>query len=479
MASDGNPRLLLVYPPILKAERYGSKLGIFGGKQIPLGLFYLAAYVRQNGFAVEALDAESLNLDPEAIVSVLRQGNFNVLGISVTTVSFHRGLALARIVKRSIPETTVIVGGPHVSCMPTQPLQFDAFDYAVPHEGEQTLVDFLRALQNGTDPRSVHGVVFRRDGAIVASPGRDYIRDLDSLPHPAYDMIPDMGAYTPPPFNYTRRPVANVITSRGCPNDCTFCENSTFGRRVRMRSAENIADEIHLLTTRYGIREIAFVDDTFTLSRKRIQRIFQRTRELGLFFPWTCMSRINTVDESLLQYMRDNGCWYIAFGIESGDPAILKRIRKNISLTDVRDRVDSCAALNIKTKGFFMIGHPGESVETIDRTIEFATGLKLDHIVVTINTPMPGSHQYRHAAEFGTLDNTDWSQFNYWQPVFVPHGLSCGLIHAKQKEFLKRFYSHPERLARGLRRSLREPRNTLYQCRNMAVDFWRFVSAES
>jgi radical SAM superfamily enzyme YgiQ (UPF0313 family) len=291
-------------------------------------------------------------------------------------------------------------------------------------------------------------------------------------------MIPDMRVYTPPPFNYTKRPVANVITSRGCPNDCTFCENSTFGRKVRLRSAENIVDEIEMLITRFGIKEIAFVDDTFTLSRRRIQNIFELARKRKLFFHWSCMSRINTVDECLLKYMKDNGCWYIAFGIESGDRDILKEIRKKINLNDARRTIATCNKLNIKTKGFFIIGHPKETIDTINKTIDFATSVDLDHIVVTINTPMPGSHQYRHAAEYGNLENVQWSQYNYWYPVFVPHGLSRSVILAKHREFLRRFYLRPVTILKGLKRSLKNPVNTIYQCFNMAQDLFGYLSTE-
>jgi anaerobic magnesium-protoporphyrin IX monomethyl ester cyclase len=470
-------RLLLVYPPITKMERYGSNLGIFGGKQIPLGLYYLAAYVRENGFVVQALDAESLNINSELIVQRLRENRFNILGISVTTVAFHRGLALARFVKNLLPETIIIMGGPHVSCMPSHPLKFNAIDFAVAHEGEQTLVELLRLLEDGSDPKSIKGLGFRHNGKIVVNPKREYIRNLDFLPFPAYDQIPDIQMYTPPPFNYQKRPVANMITSRGCPNDCTFCENSTFGRKVRMRSAANIVDEIELLMDRYGIREIAFVDDTFTLNRRRILEIFELARKRRLDFPWTCMSRINTVDENLLRYMRDNGCWYIAFGIESGNPKILKEIRKKIDLADVQRTIDICHRLGIKTKGFFMVGHPKETVESIDQTIDFATRLKLDHIVVTVNTPMPGSYQYQHASEYGSLDDATWSAFNYWCPVFVPFGLSQEIILEKHREFLKRFYLRPVIIRRGLARSLKNPSDTLRQYFNMALDLMKYYAS--
>jgi radical SAM superfamily enzyme YgiQ (UPF0313 family) len=217
-----------------------------------------------------------------------------------------------------------------------------------------------------------------------------------------------------------------------------------------MRSAASIVAEIEFLTAQHGAREISFVDDTFTVRRSRIYEIFALARQRGLKFPWSCMSRINTVDEDLLRYMRDNGCWYISFGIESADEEILRTIHKNITPAAVERVVDICHRLGIVTKGFFMIGHPRETVETIDKTIAFAKQIPLRHVVVTINTPMPGTEQYKHAREYGTLDESDWKSFNCWKPVFVPHGLTPEILLAKQQQFIREFYVRPKLLFRQL-----------------------------
>jgi radical SAM superfamily enzyme YgiQ (UPF0313 family) len=471
-------KILLVYPNITKSERYRGKLGLFGGKQIPLGLFYLAAYLRRHGRPVEAIDAEARDIAASAVVGYLQQGGFSSIGISTTTVTFHRALELAQLVKQALPEMPVILGGPHVSSQPAHPMQFKAFDYAVRNEGEETLRETLEMIENRSDPAKVRGLVYRCEGQSVLNPPRAYIQDLDSLPFPAYDLIPDIRVYTPPPFNYRRRPVANVITSRGCPNECTFCENSTFGRKVRMRSAESVVEEIELLIRRYGVREIAFVDDTFTIRPKRIYEIFDLAARRELRFPWTCMSRINTVNEELLRYMKANGCWYVSFGIESGDQDILKEIRKNIRLPDVERVTEICRRIGLSTKGFFIVGHPKESPATIDRTIEFARRLKLDHVVVTINTPMPGSYQYEHARDYGDLDDSSWSEFNYWRPVFVPRGMTRDQLLSKHQEFLKRFYLRPGLLLRHARMLLADP-NTLIQIWNLAKDFVHSIKSRT
>jgi radical SAM superfamily enzyme YgiQ (UPF0313 family) len=437
-----------VYPPITKFERYSSAIGSSGGQQIPLGVFYLASYLRSNGFEADVLDAEAGRLTHEDIIQRLQSGGFGVLGISTTTVAFHHALELAEEVRMALPETIIVVGGPHVSGLPTHAMEFDVFDFAVRNEGEETLVELMEAIAVNGNYEKIRGLIFRRNGEVVVNEKRPYIEDIDALPLPAYDLVSDFKYYTPPPCNYKKSPVANIITSRGCPNRCTFCDRSTFGQRTHARSARNIVSEIELLMTRYSIREITFVDDTFTINPKRVYDIFDIARSKGLRFPWTCMARINTVDEDLLRYMKENGCWHISFGIESSNEQILKEIHKNIKIDDVERVIGICHRLRILTKGFFIIGHPLETIETIDETINFAKGLKLSDVVVTLNTPLPGSYQFQHAKEYGVLDDGPWSKFNMWNPVFVPHGLTKEILLVKHKEFYRRFYLRPRILWR-------------------------------
>ena len=448
MEQSEKSRILLVYPPITKLERYSSAIGGSGGRQIPLGVFYLASYVRTHGFEVDVLDAEARNLSYDEIIDRLRRGGFGILGISTTTVAFHRALELAARTKAAMPETIIVIGGPHVSSQPAHPMQFDVFDFAVRNEGEQTLVELMKAIDSDGDFEKIPGLIFCKGRNVVVNEKRPYIADIDTLPFPAYDLIPDLRHYAPPPCNYKKAPVVNIITSRGCPNQCAFCDNNTFGRKTRKRSAANIVGEIELLVTHYGAKEIAFVDDTFTINPKSIYELFDLVRSKGMHFPWTCMARINTVDEDLLRYMKENGCWHVSFGIESGDDRILKLIRKDIKIRDVERVVEICHKMGIVSTGFFIIGHLSETVQTIDKTTALAMRLKLDDVVVTINTPIPGSYQYEHAKEFGVLDESSWSKFNCWNPVFIPNGLTEDILLAKHKEFYRKFYLRPRILWR-------------------------------
>lgn len=441
-------RVLLIYPPISKEERYSSAIGSAGGRQMPLGVFYLASYLRRRGHRIEVIDGEAENLSTDDILERAERFQPELVGISSTTVAFHRAVEVGREIKSRRPEWPIVLGGPHVSSNPTHAMSFSTFDYAIVGEGERPLSRLVEALERDEDLASVDGLIWRRGEKPFVNPPAPQIENLDSIPFPAYDLSAGLSLYAPPPCNYKKLPVANVITSRGCPNQCTFCDRSVFGRTLRQRSAENVAAEIEYLWHEHNVREIAFVDDTFTLRPQRIRELFQILDRKGISFPWTCMSRINTVDEELLRLMRDRGCWHISFGIESGNEDILRRIKKNISLERARQVVQCCAKLGMRTKGFFIVGHPGETLETIEQTIDLALEMKLDDMVATINTPIPGSQQFREAAQYGSLDESDWSKFNYWRPVFVPRGLTRDQLLAKHREFYRRFYFRPRILWR-------------------------------
>jgi radical SAM superfamily enzyme YgiQ (UPF0313 family) len=313
------------------------------------------------------------------------------------------------------------------------------FDYAIYGEGEITFVDLLHALEKH-DLSTVHGLAYREYEHVRVNPPREYIQDLDQLPFPAYDLIPDLALYHPDPSNYRLTPVVNIITSRGCPNHCTFCDRNVFGQKLRQRSPENVAEEIEFLVKQYGVREIAFVDDTFTIGKARLLQIFTLLQQKDIQILWTCMSRVNTVDYETLAFMKKMGCWKIKFGIESGDEVILIKIRKNINLHTAKEVICSCKWLKISTSGFFIIGHPGETKESIEKTIDFALDVPFDDIVVTINTPIPGTVQYEESEQYGTLDITNTSRFNYWSAVFIPHGLTSEYLITSQKRMYKRFY---------------------------------------
>ena len=436
--------ITLINPPITLQERYGSGIGASGGRQAPLGICYVAAFLEKNGISVRIIDAEAEELDYSNIISRIKKSKLNIVGITSTTVAFHRAIELANRIKESDPETQIIIGGPHVTALPDYTISFDCFDVGVLGEGEITTFELIKAIEKGIELKNVDGIVFRdsNHNAQFTKP-REYIQNLDILPFPSRHLLPDINLYPPPPMNYRKQPVANIITSRGCPNSCTFCDRNVFGKRYREHSAEYVIAEIEHLIETYNIREIAFVDDTFTINKKRLEKIIDLMAEKGIKLNWTCMARVNTVSKKLLEKMKKSGCWHISYGIESGNQEILDIIKKGITLEQVRNAIKWSAEVGIHTKGFFIIGNPKDSIEIINETINFAKSLPLTDVVVTINTPIPNTESYENASQYGKLDTHDWSKFSYWQPVFVPFGFTEESLVNLQKKFYREFYFRP------------------------------------
>lgn len=443
--------ICLINPFITSTERYGKEIGDIGGHQMPLGIYYLAAYLMQNGEKSEVIDAESLHIIHDDVIAILKNSSIKIVGITSTTVAFRNARSLAEKMRQELPHIVVVIGGPHMSAMAEATMQCGAFDYGIIREGEiafTKLVKFI--LRKEGKLEDISNLYYLKEGKTLSNPCVESIKDLDSIPFPARRLCPDMSLYKPPIGAFRQLPVMNMITSRGCPYQCIFCDNNTFGRITRFHSAEYVAAEIKELITLYHAKEIAFLDDTFVLDKKRLYTLFELLNKEGLRFPWTCMTRVNNLDYDLLKFMRDNGCWQIRIGIESGNQEVLNFIKKGITLEQVRNAADWCNKLKILVSGFFIIGHHIDTPQTIQETIEFAASLPLTDVIATINTPIPGTESYRMAKTYGTYDESDWTSLNYWTPIFIPHGLTREFMLKKQSELYRRFYFRPGVLLRQL-----------------------------
>jgi len=436
--------IVLINPFISSMERYGRDIGDIGGHQMPLGIFYLAAALRKVQFSVEVIDAEAANLSHEEVVAHITQQKVSLIGLTSTTVAFRNTRLLAEMLRKALPTVPIVIGGPHMTAMPDETMQTNAFDFGVTNEGEIALVQLARfLLQKQGTLETIPNLYYHQENSWVKSKEQSVIAELDTIPFPARELYPDLTDYKPPVGSFRLRPVVNIITSRGCPYQCIFCDNNTFGRKTRFHSAEYVAREIIETLNRFHAREIAFIDDTFVLDKQRLRRIFALLDEKGIKFPWTCMTRVNNIDYETLKFMREHGCWQIRFGIESGNQQVLDFIKKGITLEQVCDAAHWCKELGIATVGFFMIGHHTDTKETIEETIKFALSLPLTDTVVTINTPIPGTESYALARQYGQYDEGDWTSLNYWTPVFVPHGLTSEYMVEKQAELYRRFYMRP------------------------------------
>lgn len=401
----------------------------------PLGLGYLAAYLKERDIDVRIIDLQVYDGDFDGLIREIREGDFEYIGITATTVQINAAIYLAERIKERNRNKKIVLGGAHPTAVPEEVLKNSSVDFIVMGEGEKTFYELL----SGADPESVNGLSYRRNGNIVFTPERTLIENLDNLPFPAYHLF-EMNRYRPSTGNYLRLPAMSMVTSRGCPGRCTFCDTRIFGRKVRTRSAKNILDEILFLKDKYGIKEISFYDDTITVPRRRILELCRLIQDRKIDITWSCMSRIDCVDGDLLFQMKKAGCHQIGYGIESGDEKILLNINKRISLPKVRDVVMATRKAGIDARGMFMLGNIGETDVSMKKTIDFAISLNLDIFVFNITTPYPGSQLFQHAKENGLLTTYDWDRYDLGEPLMDLPTVDRDTIKIYYRQAYKRCY---------------------------------------
>ncbi len=355
----------------------------------PLGLACVAGALRAAGHDVRILDAAvTPRWEPE-LGALLSGRRPHVVGISAATAVLGPALALAATVKRSGSGATVILGGVHATLFPGQVLRDPHLDYSVHGEGERTAVELLAALAGRTPVDAIPGIGFRDAAGPRINPPRPVVADLDELPRPAYDLLP-MGRYGTP-FSAAGN-VTSMVTSRGCPYPCTFCDASVVhGRRYRAHSAERVIAELRDLVSEHGVREVLFKDSEFTIDRARVDRFCDLMIEGGPRVTWTCSARVDRVDPLLLRKMAAAGCRVIQFGVESADPAVLAGLGKGIAGDEVREAFRSARAAGIETVANLMVGSPGETWASIEATRRLVGEIRPDHLNVQVLVPYPGT----------------------------------------------------------------------------------------
>jgi radical SAM superfamily enzyme YgiQ (UPF0313 family) len=405
----------------------------------PLGIMSIAAVLEQHGIPVEILDCYAAPLSAEAIVEEVIRIKPDIIGFSCTTSSFFEGYRVAELIKERCPEIITVAGGAHACTMGHALLDsFPALDYLVIGEGEQTMLEL--AQSGGRDGEKIPGIAYRKNGSGTLTSTRELIPDLDELPFPAYHLLPGFPErYTLPLFSFPTAPNTSIISSRGCPYACSYCDRSVFSRGFRFNSPDYIIEHIAMLSSRYGIRHVFFYDDLFTFDRKRVARFCELKAQRGLKITYNCIARLEHVDQELLELLKRSGCWQVNFGIESGDPEVVKKHRKFFGLDEVGRKLKMVKDAGMRVKGLFMIGLPGEDEAAIRRTIDYALSLPLEEINVTKFTPFPGAPIYASIREQGEFDE-NWPLMNCMNFVFIPHGMSKEQLERLYNEFISRFY---------------------------------------
>lgn len=467
-------KIVLVNPPLSLEERYGA-LAKSGTTLPPLGLTILAAVIRQHNIPVSIIDTAVLNLSYQEALNKIIAENPAYVGFTAVTVSINKAAKLAKMLKAARPKIITLIGGPHLTAVPQQTLElFPEFDIGVIGEGELTLTKLLQSLENNIALDGIPGLIYRRAGKIINTGRAPLIESLDSLPRDAWDLLPGF------PFSYKssvhklgRWPTTSIISARGCPFQCRFCDNSMFGKKVRGYSAAYLIDTIKYLQKNYGIKDIFFNDDNFVMLKKRLYEICDLLHKEKIDLSWGCYSRVDSItDIGLLKTMKEAGCWRISFGLESGSQEILDFYKKNETLEEMKKVIGWTKKVGIRSKGFFMMANFLETEETLEKTMTFAKSLPLDAFHVTFLTPLPGSEIYNIAGDYGDFEN-DWEKMSMWYPVFIPRGLNRKILERYMKKAILDFYLRPRIIFSYL--SNINKYSGLRTIRRLFLTFWEFV----
>jgi len=403
-------KVLLVKPPITyyKTDAEYSPYE-------PLGLMYLASYIREYG------DCELKILDASTRINLKRwEGDFlkfgytndmianeivdfqpDLVGISSMFTINSKGVHdVTKIIKHINKNIPVIVGGAHASAFPHWILKDQNVDAVVKGEGEETLLEIINCIKNKRQFCGVKGIIYRKDGRIIENSPRSFIKNLDTIPFPARDLV-DMNIYFYEKYNYAHSmspPRSTVVSSRGCPYKCTFCSiHSLWRHTYRMRKPEKVVDEIAYLVSNYGVKEIAFFDDNISVSKKRMLEICNEIIKRKIKIKWCTPNGIAiwTLDKEVVSKMKESGCYKLTFGIETGSLNTQKFIRKDhIDLERSKELIQHCNKIGIWTHSTFIIGFPYESEKDIMQTIEYAVNCGVDMATFFIATPYPGTELY-------------------------------------------------------------------------------------
>lgn len=394
----------------------GSKKIILNENFPHLGLAYIAAFLEKHGHSVKILD---LSLEGEAEIDRFIESGLDIIGFSATSFTFSRTIELARRVKDYGSNIITVVGGPHVPIGMESVLDSSCFDYAVCGEGEMTALELVELLQRERKPgtaslSAIHGLIFKDDdGHIVINPVRPRIENLDNLPFPAFHL-----------FQMDKYGIYPLLTSRGCPFGCTFCSiKAIWGTQWRYRSPGNIIMEIDHARNKFNWTDKPFsvIDDSFNVIPERIDEFCTIILERNMNFQWFSAGfRADKISLTLATKMKEAGCIGVSVGIESANNEILRRIKKKETIEDIEKGCQYLVQAGIPVQAQFMIGNPGDTLETVKESLEFARRQKFASAAFYLALPYPKTELWDYVKEHGRFLREDYMQFHHFsnEPVF-------------------------------------------------------------
>ncbi len=424
----------------------------------PITMAYLAAALEAAGIDVRVHDDAAAGGDPAALDAALKTARPDVVGLSFVTATASEAPRIVRAVRAAAPDARIVAGNIHADVFHREFLRDGLADIVVHGEGEVTFVELVRALAGACpDLSSVAGISYVADGQVVRTAPRPFIENLDTLPFPAWHLFP-RERYRILSFARVRDPGILVLGSRGCPYRCTYCSLKIMGTTRRHRSAVNIADECETMLDRFGYVQPSFVDPVFPLGKREGLDYAAELIRRGLHRKqvWITETRVDLVDLELLQALRESGLRRIMFGFEAGDEGELRSLRKGAKLDAAANAVALSRRAGLEVVGFFMLGVPGATRESMQRNLDYAQHLDVDFAKYTVFVPYPGTPAYdKLMAEGRIATPTDWPRYTSYPtaanpPIYVPDGLDAQTLMDFQRRAHRSFYLRPRMIWRQL-----------------------------
>jgi len=381
-----------------------------------LGLLHIAAVLKQSDIEVCLIEARARGLTHEQVIEQVRRESPDFVGITAITARINSALYLAAKIKEINPDIKIILGGPHVHFEHKTIINDPSVDFCVRGEGEMTTLELIKAVVDGGNLQEVKGITFKEEGKVIVTPDRPFIPNLDMLPFPARELLGNSvykGSWT------EGETFSPALATRGCPYFCQFCDApAIWGRMHRRRSVGDVLDELEQIYNEFGVRYIRFVDDLLVVDKKWTIELCRGMFERGLNdLSWACDGRVGLMSDELLKELREANCKVIFYGIEFGNQRILDFCKKGFTIKQVKETIEMTSRVGISSYGYFMIGYPTETVETVEDTIKLAVELGLDYGMdsagFSIVTPFPGTGLYEYCKRNNMLKSSDWSQYSY------------------------------------------------------------------
>ncbi|MAF13890.1 MAG: hypothetical protein CMI53_03285 [Parcubacteria group bacterium] len=438
-------KILFIHPPTTVSYRIVGKL-----KYPPIGITALASVVRDNGYQVKLFDG-NVEKDPiKNIKKVLLEFKPEVVCLSYTSLLVDGATDVADIVKSINPNTIVICGGYHSTVRPHEVIQNKNYDFVVVGEGEITMIELLKQFEAGdSDYSKIKGILYHEGDKLIRTEFRQLMPEVDSLPFPAYDLL-DLDKYSS--LASTRKPYVTYIRSRGCPFNCNFCGvRSMFGRKYRSESPEKTIENLDTLVRDYNVKEINFKDSDFLINRRNVADLCRLMIAKNYDFVWTCNSRVDRVDDEILDLMSRAGCSLITFGVESGSQEILDNLNKDAKIEQAVEAMRLTKKYKIKSAVDMILGGIGETTETLDETLKFLRDIDPDYASFTYLTAFPGSDLYGQAIENDWfIDKNDINDYGYEKLQINATKMTDKELSKAYRKAVTSFYFRPKYIFKRL-----------------------------